>query len=137
MAQEADAKGVESFVYVSAAGGAPILPARYINTKREAESTIASSFPKLRSIFIRPSFLYDSSRAFTVPLAYPTLPLATLNSALPGRLSPIAGAAVEKPLKVDAVADAVVEALEEGVKGVVDVPRIEELATKVWRKGML
>ena len=114
------------------------MPARYINTKREAESTIATSFPRMRNIFFRPGFLYDSSRAFTVPLAYATFPLVAINSALGGRLSPLAGAAVEKPLKADVVADAVVEALEdEAVKGPVDTARIEELATKAWRKGML
>ena len=137
LAQEADAKGVGHFVYISAAGGAPILPGRYISTKREAESTIASNFPKLRSLFIRPGFLYDASRAFTVPLAYATFPLVTLNWALGGRLSPIAGAAVEKPLKADAVADAVVEALEADVRGVVGTEKIEELATKAWRRTML
>ena len=138
MAQEAEKQGVKSFVYISAAAGAPILPNRYITTKREAESTISSSLPKLRSIFIRPGFLYDSSRTFTIPLAYATFPLVTLNWALGGRLSPIAGAAVEKPLKADLVAAAVVQALEdEDVRGPVVTEKIEELATKAWRKTML
>ena len=138
LAQEAHAKDVKSFVYISAAGGAPILPGRYITTKREAESTIATSFPTMRNIFIRPGFLYDSSRSFTVPLAYATMPLVTLNWALGGRLSPLGGAAVEKPLKADLVADAVVEALEdEVVKGPVGTEKIEELATKAWRRRML
>ena len=91
----------------------------------------------MRNIFIRPGFLYDASRAFTVPLAYATFPLVALNSALGGRLSPLAGAAVEKPLKADEVADAVVEALtDESVRGPVDTGRIEALATKAWRRGM-
>jgi hypothetical protein len=48
------------------------------------------------------------------------------------------GAAVTKPLKVDLVADAVVEALaDEGVKGPVEVPQLEELASRAWRKTML
>ena len=48
------------------------------------------------------------------------------------------GAAVEKPLKVDAVADAVIEAIEDATrKGPIQTEEIEELATKAWRKGML
>lgn len=55
-----------------------------------------------------------------------------------GRLTGLAGAAVEKPLKADVVAQAVVEAIEdEGVRGVVATQRIEDLATKAWRRGML
>lgn len=138
LAQEAAAQNVKTFVFISAAGGAPILPTRYISTKREAESTIASSFPKLRSIFMRPGFLYDSSRSFTVPLAYATLPLSALNWALGGRLTPFAGAAVEKPVKADDVAGAVAEALEdEFVHGPVATAQIETLANKSWRRGML
>jgi hypothetical protein len=129
---------VQSFVFISAAGGAPILPKRYITTKREAEDTIASNFPKMRNIFIRPGFLYDSSRAFTVPLAYATLPVAAFNNMIGGALSGIAGAAVEKPLKADVVAAAVVEAIENGTsKGPIVTSEIEALANKAWRKGML
>ena len=138
LAQEAAAKSVSSFVFVSAAGGAPILPQRYITTKREAESAIAKNFPAMRSVFIRPGFMYDASRAFTVPLAYATMPVAAVNWAVGGRLSPIAGAAVEKPLKADVVADAVVEAIADGsVEGPVQTEQIEGLATKAWRRGML
>ena len=61
-----------------------------------------------------------------------------VNSMLGGRLTPLVGAAVEKPLKVDLVAEAVVEAIEdESVKGVVATERIEALSTKAWRRGML
>ena len=61
-----------------------------------------------------------------------------VNSILGGRLTWLAGAAVEKPLKADLVAEAVVEAIEDGdVKGVVDTSRIEALANKAWRRGML
>lgn len=60
------------------------------------------------------------------------------NSLLGGRLTPIAGAAVEKPLKPDLVAEAVVEAIEDSsVKGVIATSDIEALATKAWRRGML
>lgn len=92
----------------------------------------------MRNIFPRPGFLYDSSRLFTVPLAYSTFPIAMFNSMIGRRLSPLLGAAVEKPLKVDTVADAVMEAIEDETrKGPIQTEEIEELATKAWRKGML
>ncbi|CAL8580993.1 hypothetical protein XPA_006706 [Xanthoria parietina] len=138
LAQEASGQNVPSFVYISAAAGAPMLPKRYITTKRDAESTIASSLPKLRSIFIRPGFLYDSSRSFTLPIAFAGAAGNMVNSMVGGRLTALAGAAVEKPLKADLVAEAVVEAIEdEGVKGVVGTQRIEDLANVSWRRGML
>lgn len=138
LAKEAAKENASSFVYVSAAGGAPVLPARYISTKREAESTIASEFPKMRGIFVRPPFLYDSSRAFTMPLAAMTGAGALFNKFTGGVLGGFMGAAGAKPLKVDVVAEAVVEAMEdETVKGPVEVPEIEVLANRAWRKGML
>ncbi len=61
-----------------------------------------------------------------------------VNSAIGGRLTWLAGAAVEKPLKADVVAEAVVEAIgNDDVKGVVGTSQIEELANKAWRRGML
>lgn len=48
------------------------------------------------------------------------------------------GSMAEKPLKVDVVSEAVVEALEdESTKGAVGTKQIEALATKAWRKTML
>ncbi|KAL8745001.1 MAG: hypothetical protein Q9190_002815 [Brigantiaea leucoxantha] len=138
LAQEAQFQQVPIFAYVSAAAGAPMLPKRYISTKREAESTIASALPKLRSIFIRPGFLYDSSRSFTMPIAFAGSLGNMVNSLVGGRLTPWVGAAVEKPLKADLVAEAIVEAIEDQeIKGVVDTGRIEDLANRAWRRGML
>ena len=127
-----------AFLYVSAAGGAPVLPRRYIDTKREAESLIASGFPRMRGIFLRPPFLYDSSRPFTIPMAAMTGVGAVFNGLTRGVLGGFMGAAGAKPLKVDVVAQAAVEALsDESVRGPVEVPEIEELANKGWRKDML
>lgn len=138
LAKEADAKGVKTFAYISAAAGAPVLPARYITTKREAEVAIAENFPGMRSVFMRPGFLYDSSRPITMPLAAGVGMGAVFNSVTGGVFNNLMGAAGTKPLKADLVAEAVVEALEdETVKGPVDTAKIEELATKAWRKGML
>jgi uncharacterized protein YbjT (DUF2867 family) len=138
LAQEAADENVPTLVYISAAAGAPILPARYITTKRDAESTIASSLPSLRSIFMRPGFLYDSSRSFTLPIAAMGAVGAMVNSMTGGRLTWLMGAGGTKPLKADVVGEAVVEALEnENVKGPVETQEIEELANKAWRRGML
>lgn len=138
LAKRAAAENVSAFVYVSAAGGAPVLPARYLSTKREAESAIASEFPRMRGIFFRPPFLYDSSRPITVGMAAMTGVGALFNGATRGVLGGFMGAAGTKPLKVDVVAEAVVEALgDPAVKGPVEVPEIEELANKSWRKTML
>ncbi|KAL8965565.1 MAG: hypothetical protein Q9183_003786 [Haloplaca sp. 2 TL-2023] len=138
LAQETSIADVPAFVYISAAAGAPMLPKRYITTKREAESTISSSLPKLRNIFIRPGFLYDSSRSFTMPIAFAGSAGNMVNSLVGGRLTALAGAAVEKPLKADLVAEAEVEAIaDHGTKGVVETQKIEDLANAAWRRGML
>ncbi|KAK5664259.1 hypothetical protein OQA88_477 [Cercophora sp. LCS_1] len=138
LAKESDKAKVGTFGYISAAAGAPVLPSRYITTKREAEQVIADEFPKMRSIFFRPPFMFDSSRPFTVPLAAATAAGSLVNGLTGGVLGGFLGAAVTKPLKADLVADAVVEALhDESVKGAVEVPQLEELASKSWRKTML
>jgi hypothetical protein len=138
LARAANEAGSKAFCYISAAGGAPILPGRYINTKREAESTISTAFPRMRTVFIRPGFLYNSSRAFTVPLAAMTYSGFLVNSLTGGNLSGIMGAGGAKPLNADLVAEAVVEALaDDTTKGPVEIKEIEELATRAWRRGML
>ncbi|OCL03368.1 NAD(P)-binding protein [Glonium stellatum] len=138
LAKEASAHSVSSFVYISAAAGAPVLPSRYISTKREAESTIATTFPRMRSIFIRAPFMYDASRSFTMPLAALTGMGAIANSLVGGKLTWLMGAGGMKPLKADLVGEAVVEALEdEGVQGPVEVKEIEILGMRAWRKTML
>ena len=138
LAQEAVDQKVGTFVYISAAAGAPILPARYITTKRDAESTIASSFPGLRSIFVRPSFLYDRSRSLTLPIAALGAVGATVNYLIGGRLTWFMGAAVTKPLQADVVGEAVVEALDHpSLHGPVEIAQIEELADRAWRRTML
>ncbi|KAJ5726689.1 uncharacterized protein N7483_008046 [Penicillium malachiteum] len=137
LAQESSLEHVPAFVYISAAAGAPVLPARYITTKREAEETIASTLPELRSIFIRPGFMFDSSRKFTLPIALGGFVTSELNTFLGKKLG-FLGAMAEKPLKVDTVGEAVVEALEdESTRGAVGTKQIEALATKAWRKAML
>lgn len=137
LAKESSSEHVPTFVYISAASGAPILPSRYITTKREAETTIESKLPELRSIFIRPPFMYDSSRKFTLPIALGGFVASQLNALLGDRLR-FLGAMVDKPFQVDLVGEAVVEAMEdESIRGAVGTKQIENLATKAWRKSML
>lgn len=81
--------------------------------------------------------MYDSSRKFTLPIALGGFVASEFNTFLGNKLG-FLGAMAEKPLKVDVVGEAVVEALEEATtKGVVGTKQIEALATKAWRKGML
>jgi hypothetical protein len=138
LAQEASREKTPAFVYISAAAGPPLLPKRYMDTKREAESTIAREFPNMRSVFIRPGFMYDASRSFTMPLAAATGVGAMVNNVAGGILGGIMGSAVIKSLKADVVAEAVVEALSDDKRrGPIEIKEIEELAEKGWRKGML
>ena len=137
LAAEASRANAKEFVYISAAAGAPILPGRYITTKRQAEETIATRFPKMRSIFIRPGMLYDSSRMITLGLAGVTAMGHVANSITGGRLTPLMGAGGSKPLKSDVVGEAVVEAIASDYSGIAEVSDIEKLANTAWRKGML
>lgn len=82
--------------------------------------------------------MYDSSRAFTMPIAAASGVASMINSAVGGKLTWLMGAGGIKPLKADDVGEAVVEALEDqDVHGPVEVPEIETLATRAWRKNML
>ena len=131
LAQEASREQVCTFAYISAAGGAPILPARYITTKREAESAISTNFQTMRSIFVRPGFMYDTSRPITMAMAAGAVGATVFSEVTGGVFKYFLGAAGTKPLKADLVAEAVVEALEDdSVKGPIETKEIEELATK-------
>ncbi|CUS12031.1 unnamed protein product [Tuber aestivum] len=129
-----------SFVYISAADGSIVLPGRYISTKREAEAAItalSTSKKPFRPILLRPGFLYDTTRSATMPLAGLMGITSAVNSLFGGKL-PLLGVAGYKPLKVEVVAEAAVEAIaNESVKGVVEVKDIEELYSKAWRRDML
>ena len=138
LAKEAARENVGAFAYISATAGAPIQSSRYLSSKREAESVIASEFPGMRGVFVRAPFMYDSSRPITVALAG-ALGLGTAFNGLTGNaLSKLVGILGAKPLQADVVGQAVVEALaDDSYKGPVEVPEIEELANKAWRKSML
>lgn len=133
----ADAKA-QAFCYVSASSGAPVLPQRYITTKRQAENTISTQFPEMRGVFVRPPLMYDESRPFTLGVAAMAGAGMLFNKLTAGYLNSFMGAAGQKPVKVEMVAEAIVEALDDtNVQGPVETAQMEELATKSWRKTML
>lgn len=91
----------------------------------------------MRSIFIRPNFMYDSSRKPTLPIALGGMIGSEVNALIGGRLS-FLGLMVESPVKVGTVGQAVVEAIDDAeTRGVVGPKKIEQLATKSWRRSML
>lgn len=86
---------------------------------------------------MRPAFMYDSSRKFTLPIALGGFIGTEVNALLGNRLQ-FLGSMVDKPLQVDVVGEAVVEAMEdESTSGAVGTKQIEALATRAWRKSML
>lgn len=81
--------------------------------------------------------MFDSSRKLTLPIALGGWVGSGFNALLGNKLQ-FLGTMVEKPLQVDVVGDAVVEAMEDGVThGAVGTKQIEALATRAWRKSML
>lgn len=121
----------KTFVYISAAAGFPILPQRYISTKREAEDLL-SQVPDFRSIFFRPGFMYSHERPITVPMSYLTQVSATMNSLTGNIFSGLLGAAGSAPLDVEKVGVAVVHAVEdESITGPVEVQQIGKLGSRV------
>ncbi|KAJ6263268.1 hypothetical protein Dda_1829 [Drechslerella dactyloides] len=121
----------KTFVYISAAAGFPVLPQRYISTKRETEELLAQ-VPDFRSIFFRPGFMYSSERPATVAMSYLTRVSATMNSITGKVFSGLFGAAGASPLQAENVGRAVVRAIEdEAVKGPVEVAQIETLNSRL------
>ncbi|PKS11953.1 hypothetical protein jhhlp_001249 [Lomentospora prolificans] len=138
LARHAESNNVGTFCYVSALAGPPGVPARYISTKREAERAIAEHFPKMRNVFVRPPFMYDASRGVTMGIAAATGVGTLFNGLTKGVFGNLMGAGGVKPLKVDTVAEGLVEALDDAnVHGPIETEQIEELATRAWRRGML
>ncbi|KAF3906345.1 hypothetical protein ABW20_dc0103973 [Dactylellina cionopaga] len=128
---ESSSAELKTFVYLSAAAGFPILPQRYISTKREAEDLL-SQVPDFRSIFFRPGFMYSSERPITVPLSYLMRVSSTMNSLTGSIFSGLMGAAGSAPLDVEKVGRAIVQAIDdESIKGAVEVPMIETLSSRL------
>ncbi|KAG0320754.1 hypothetical protein BGZ97_012888 [Linnemannia gamsii] len=129
VANEAAKEGIESFAFVSAAFAPPMVPNRYLTTKREAETALLTHPAGFRSIIFRPGFLSTSERPFTLPLAgLLQVSSAILGDSVRGTI-PFAQALSTPPLEMETLARAIVNSLENPeIKGIIDVEGIAELA---------
>ncbi|KAL2313557.1 NAD dependent epimerase/dehydratase [Schizosaccharomyces pombe] len=127
---------VPVYCYVSAHAAAPGLDPRYIKTKREAEREI-SKISNLRSIFLRPGFMYNSNdRPFTGALASLFSVSSSINRATSGALN-FLGTASAEPLPSEEVALAALEAISDpSVKGPVEISELKSLAHKFKQKSL-
>ncbi|KAF9925675.1 hypothetical protein FBU30_004599 [Linnemannia zychae] len=135
VANEAAKEGVESFAFVSAAFAPPMVPNRYLTTKREAESALLTHPAGFRSIIFRPGFMSTPDRPITVPLAgLLQVSSAILGNSVKGTI-PFAQALSTPPLEMETLARAIVNSLENpDVKGIIDVEGIAELANNPHTK---
>ncbi|GAA5833881.1 hypothetical protein JCM11251_005996 [Rhodosporidiobolus azoricus] len=145
------------FVYLSAEDiFRPFVPARYIQTKREAEEQIsrlaieaAVEGKGVRPVFVRPSLMYHphlnppstlpatlfeatSTLHSLIPPSLHFFSPSTLSSAsstsLPSAAASLASLLAIPPIHVDAVGEAVCRAIEEeGREGVLDVKGMREM----------
>ncbi|KAG0212073.1 hypothetical protein BGX28_006834 [Mortierella sp. GBA30] len=129
VANEAAKEGVDTFVFISAAFSPPMVPNRYVTTKREAEHALLTHPSGFRSIIFRPGFLSTPERPITLPLAgLLQISSAVLGNSIKGTI-PFAQALSTPPQSMETLARAIMNAVEnKDVKGIVDVDGIEELA---------
>ncbi|KAF8921243.1 mitochondrial protein [Mucidula mucida] len=137
---------VKPFVYISAEDiFRPVVPARYIESKREAEAGIeglvAQQSTAFRGVYIRPSLVYHAHfRPLSTPLAALLEFSAQMHAKVPKAiptpssilrrlgLESVPNALTIPPIHVDHVGEAICAALEnETVKGVVGVREMREL----------
>ncbi|ANB12039.1 hypothetical protein AWJ20_272 [Sugiyamaella lignohabitans] len=126
--QQTETTNPAPFVYISAHDWNPLAPRGYIQSKRAAETEI-SVIPHLRSVFLQPGFMYDSSSSSTVRDSLSKLlrtgefisnatGLSSLNL-LPNNPS----------ISVQVVARATIEALDDqSVSGVVSLEALQKFA---------
>ncbi|GAA5876144.1 hypothetical protein JCM8547_003378 [Rhodosporidiobolus lusitaniae] len=144
------------FVYISAEDiFRPFVPARYIQSKREAEVEIdrlsreGEGGKGTRPVFVRPSLMYhphlnpsstlpatllEATSSFhslippSLHLFTPPLVSSTPSTTLPPAAASLASLLAIPPIHVDAVGEAVCRAIEdEGVEGVMSVKRMREV----------
>lgn len=129
VANEAAKEGIESFAFVSAAFAPPMVPNRYVTTKREAETALLTHPAGFRPIIFRPGFLSTPDRPVTLPLAgLLQVSSAILGDSVRGTI-PFAQALSTPPLEMETFARAIVNSLENPeVRGIIDVEGIAELA---------
>lgn len=76
--------------------------------------------------------MYSPGRTVTMPISYLTGLSATVNKLTGKVFGGLFGAAGDSPVAVEKVGQAVVQAIDdESIKGPVEVPQIETLATRI------
>lgn len=115
------------FVYLSAVDAFPGIPRRYIESKRESEDYLYS-LSGIRPIIIRPGFMYSKERPITMAISR-IIDITSHMNELFCRKIPFIGAAGIKPLKVEIVAQAIIQSIDdETFKGIANIEHIEKLA---------
>ncbi|WBW75270.1 ubiquinone biosynthesis protein Coq11 [Schizosaccharomyces osmophilus] len=121
---------VPVYCYISAHASVPGLDPRYISTKRQAERAI-SNIPKIRSIFVRPSFMYDAHDRPISGIFAPFLKISSGINHFSSGLFDFLGAASAEPLPTCDVAKATLEAILDPAKsGPLGIQEIKELANR-------
>lgn len=136
----AAARPSRQFVYVSAANSIlPVVPERYITSKREAEAEIERRClgTDVHPVIMRPGLMYNAHiRPLSTLPAFAISLTAGLHDRLqlnpPFKPDSFLGRAAENfathPIHVDHVADAIIKCIAEGSEGVVDVPTMRRWA---------
>ena len=120
-ADEAEAAGVEKFVFLSAHVTPPGLSERYLAAKRRAETHLLNK-QDLQSVILRPAYAYGPARRSATALA--KLHEGALHLPLIGRRLEVL-----RPLPVDHVAAAAVRAVTAPhAEGIYEIPGIRRLA---------
>lgn len=108
------------FVYISADDWNPLVDRRYVGSKYEAE-TVLSMIPTLRSVFLRPGFMYNDQGPASVSLRQ-AVRIGAGAAALLGLPN--------KTVSVQTVAQAAVEALDDSsIEGVVSLDALQKFAS--------
>ncbi|KTW28411.1 hypothetical protein T552_01673 [Pneumocystis carinii B80] len=115
------------FVYLSAANTFPGIPRRYIESKREAEDYICSA-QNIRPIIMRPGLMYSKERPISLLLGGMIDIISNVNKLFCEKI-PFMNAAAVKPLKVETVANAIIQSIHQEFKGIANVEHIEKLAS--------
>lgn len=121
VAEEADQKGAESFVFLSVRDKPPLVPSAFVKAKRRAEREIREAHPDLRVVSLRPNLVFGEQKTGT-----PTL--ASLLESL-DEFSPHSYASRDgRPLPVELVAAATVQsAVSFTLEGTLSISQIEDV----------
>ena len=117
--EAARAAGAHTFVFLSAAEKPPLVHEEYLSSKRRAEVALVKT--GMRVVIMRPGLVYGAER-----------PLSVLAARLLKAARAVSGSTLLRanaPIRVRMLAKAIVVALHDSsVHGVIEVPRMRELA---------